>query len=605
MILQRLVELAHRENLVADPAFEKGSVTFLLELDAKGTFLGLQSLLSPKPKGKGLESRTMSIPFLGKRPGNIKPRFLCDESHYVLGHDLLNMRAAKGLQGKMPMEHQAWCDLVSEAEQSTHDAALTAILLFLDNPQEKTKAIEDLEARCKELQAEKNLPPTINLSFSLQGDGGTPVFHRPQVADWWRARSGGQVKQRAGVRCLIDPTKVAAEISQHPAIKKVPAGAASGCSLVSFNQSAFESFGFRKYENAPMSQETVDAYTRALNRLLDDRYPDPQNPSVYLPRRRINLSQDTAIVYWASQEEELLDLFAQVAEPDPSRVEALLSGPQVGKEISISEAEAARFYALVLSGAKARIIVRDWFETSVAAFARNIRDYFDDIAIVGVPRATLPLWRLLDATIPVLDGKPARDRLHPALSARLWQDILRGRPFAPVLLQTVVLRIRTEGAVRREQAALLRAYFNRLARRATTRGSPHHLPEVSYEMDENNKEPAYLLGRAFAVLEKLQKDAIPGINQTIADRFYGAASATPAVVLPTLIRKSKAHIAKASSGRYLDGILVRILASLDRFPPVLGLEEQGLFAIGYYHQRQALYTRKSDSGSASSQENPS
>jgi CRISPR-associated protein Csd1 len=124
-------------------------------------------------------------------------------------------------------------------------------------------------------------------------------------------------------------------------------------------------------------------------------------------------------------------------------------------------------------------------------------------------------------------------------------------------------------------------------------------------MDENNKEPAYLIGRAFAVLEKLQKDAIPGINQTIADRFYGAASATPAVVLPTLIRKSKAHIAKASSGRYLDGILAQILASLDRFPPMLGLEEQGLFAIGYYHQRQALYTKKAGSNAATNQENPS
>lgn len=146
--------------------------------------------------------------------------------------------------------------------------------------------------------------------------------------------------------------------------------------------------------------------------------------------------------------------------------------------------------------------------------------------------------------------------------------------------------------MRPEQAALLRAYFNRAARRALQRGQTPEHNQVNISMDESNKEPAYLIGRAFAVLEKLQKDAIHGINQTIADRFYGAASATPAVVMAVLIRKSKAHIAKANSGPHLDRVLGQILSGIERFPPSLSLEEQGLFAIGYYHQRQALYTKK-------------
>ncbi len=597
MILQRLVELAEREHLVEDPAFEPGIVSFLIEIDTQGKWIGLQSLLTPKPRGKGLVGRSMKIPSRGKKTSGILPRFLCDETDYALGHSLLGLKKTNRLKDL----HEAWRQLIVRASEETGEIALKALLVFLD--QNIQEAIQHLEATCLPLQQNGSLPPAVQISFTLQGMQGKPLFELTSVASWWRRACGEKVRLLPGVRCLISD-QPAVDLTQHPAIKRVPGGKPD-CALVSFNDSAYESFGLRGFANAPMSQETVNAYTRALNRLLDPRYPHPCNDGEFLPSRRINLSQDTAILYWSSEEAQEIDLFAQVAEPEPQRVEALLRGPLAGKEIGLSKEDAVRFYALTISGAGARVVVRDWFETSVAQFALNVRDYFGDITVVGAERASLSLARLLDATVPIIQDKPDRKRLLPSVVTRLWQDILRGRPFAPVLLQMVVLRIRAEGGVRPAQAALLRGYFNRHRRRALQSEQSLHFPEVKIHMDENNKEPAYLIGRAFAVLEKLQKDAIPGINQTIADRFYGAASATPAVVLPTLIRKSKAHIAKASSGRYLDGILAQILASLDRFPPMLGLEEQGLFAIGYYHQRQALYTKKTDPKSALNPENPS
>jgi len=112
-------------------------------------------------------------------------------------------------------------------------------------------------------------------------------------------------------------------------------------------------------------------------------------------------------------------------------------------------------------------------------------------------------------------------------------------------------------------------------------------------LDKENKNPAYLLGRLFAVLEKAQQDALgAGINATIKDRFFGSASATPKVVFPQLLRLAQHHIEKAEYGRMRDKQIEEILADLTEFPAHLSLDEQGLFAIGYYHQRQDFFKSK-------------
>ena len=110
-------------------------------------------------------------------------------------------------------------------------------------------------------------------------------------------------------------------------------------------------------------------------------------------------------------------------------------------------------------------------------------------------------------------------------------------------------------------------------------------------LDKEQRDTGYLLGRLFAVLEKAQKDAVPGANTTIKDRFYGSASATPSVVFPQLMRLAQHHIQKSSFGGYLDRITGEIMDSVERFPTHLSLEGQGMFALGYYHQKQELYRK--------------
>jgi len=117
------------------------------------------------------------------------------------------------------------------------------------------------------------------------------------------------------------------------------------------------------------------------------------------------------------------------------------------------------------------------------------------------------------------------------------------------------------------------------------------IEEVAMSLDKESTNPAYRLGRLFAVLEKAQKDAIPGANTTIKDRFYGSASATPSVVFPQLIRLAQHHLQKAEYGGRTDKMIEEIMQGIGKFPSHLSLEDQGTFAIGYYHQRQAFYTK--------------
>lgn len=116
-------------------------------------------------------------------------------------------------------------------------------------------------------------------------------------------------------------------------------------------------------------------------------------------------------------------------------------------------------------------------------------------------------------------------------------------------------------------------------------------------LDTANPSTAYRLGRLFATLEKIQEEASPGINSTIRERYYGAASSTPVAVFTTLMRLKNHHLAKLENrGRAtrFEQLLAEIIGGIDDFPAHLALTDQGRFAIGYYHQRQAFFTKRDE-----------
>jgi len=161
--------------------------------------------------------------------------------------------------------------------------------------------------------------------------------------------------------------------------------------------------------------------------------------------------------------------------------------------------------------------------------------------------------------------------------------ILLGTDYPASLITAVHNRIRAERDVTYLKAAILKAWLIR-----------NHHQNITTMLDESNTNPGYRLGRLFAVLEKTQQDALPGINATIRDRFYASASATPQAVFGRLLRTYQHHLAKLDVGVKItrEKQTQEILAPLSDFPAHLNLQNQSQFALGYYHQRKAFFTKK-------------
>jgi CRISPR-associated protein Csd1 len=246
-----------------------------------------------------------------------------------------------------------------------------------------------------------------------------------------------------------------------------------------------------------------------------------------------------------------------------------------------------RFYVLSLAPNAARIAIRFWHHTTVGKLAKHIRQHFDDLCIVHGPKEQefLPLFRLLLTTAAL--GK--RENIPPNLAADTTRAILAGTPYPRVLISAVIRRIHAEPHVDYARAALIKAVLVR-----NTRIRNPNQQEVDMSLDEKNTNTGYRLGRLFAVLERIQELANPGINATIRDRFYASASSIPVTAFPHLMKLKNHHLSKLENrGQiiYLEKWIGQIMDGIDKFPAHLSLDDQGRFSIGYYHQRQAFFIK--------------
>ena len=168
--------------------------------------------------------------------------------------------------------------------------------------------------------------------------------------------------------------------------------------------------------------------------------------------------------------------------------------------------------------------------------------------------------------------------------------ILQGASIPTRILGAAVRRIRTDLYVGDIRAGLIKA--------ALLRKNEKYKEKITMALNKQNRDAAYLCGRLFAVLEKIQKDSVSGkLNRTVKDTFFTAASATPAVIFARMIPLAQKHLAKIENEaavRYLDNLLTEIVDAMDVFPKTLSLEEQAEFILGYYQQTKDLYTKKTE-----------
>jgi len=581
MILQALVGYYDRRCADPDPArrlpsfgFETKEIPFVIELDADGKVR--QLIDTRQSDGVRLRGRKFLVPCGEKKTSGVKANLLWDSAEYVIGLT----RERRSSAETTPTEAFRSRIEALPAEVKL-DPGLRAVVLALDRADWTA-----LHAHTSWPEIQESNPV---MTFSLASDAGELVCQRDLVV---KAAVSLSVAGALGW-CLVEG-RVAPIARLHPSIKGIRDAQTSGANIVSFNARAFESYGKteRQGENAPVGERAVFAYTTALNHMLQHNSPN-----------KIQIGDATSVV-WADRNSDLDEELVACFGDDPNahvasvreRFEAVRSGRTGADDASM------RFHVLGLSPNAARISVRFWIHARFDDLAPRILRHFEDLRIVlqyDSDPTTPSMCRLLTSIARL--GKA--DHIPPKLAGDWMRSILEGTSYPAPLLNAAVGRCRAEqatdggaGNVPYLRAAILKACINREYRGRDSSSDFHFIKE---SLDMNQVDPAYLLGRLFAVLERIQARAQPGINATIRDRYYGSASSTPAAVFPTLLRLKNHHLRKLGEGEaiFFERLIGEIFGTtelplLRDFPTHLNLHAQALFAIGYYHQRQFMLTRR-------------
>jgi CRISPR-associated protein Csd1 len=247
-------------------------------------------------------------------------------------------------------------------------------------------------------------------------------------------------------------------------------------------------------------------------------------------------------------------------------------------------------FVLGLAPNASRLSIRFWLVDTFGELAQRLAQHEQDLHIEPRPWQTAPsVWRLALATAPSREGRSKSEDIPPQLAGELLRAILTGGTYPGSLLNIILMRMRADGEISGARVAICKAVLSR----------NYHNEEIAVSLDKESSQPGYLLGRLFATLEYVQRNALGGqVNATIRDRYYGAASATPASIFPMLLRNTQNHLAKLRKERpgqavNLERDIREIVAGLpDRFLRSLRIEEQGRFAIGYYHQSRAYFAKR-------------
>jgi CRISPR-associated protein Csd1 len=542
---------------ISMPGFAAQGVHFALVLDKDGKLVSCQDIRIPRKKGKPVP-RSMILPYQKRSGQGFSPNFFWDNTGYALGADSKEDpdRARKAFE-EFKEFHKQLCSGIE-------DPSVKSVLRFLEDwSPDQGPGLENWEEMVG-----------LNVVFRLDGEREY-VHEHPCVKECWLSYKSAENLPEGN--CLITGrrTKIA---RLHPDIKGVDGAQTKGASLVSFNLDAFCSYGKDQNYNAPIGNDAAFAYTAALNYLLR-RENNPQ---------RIRYGETTT-VFWAERPSPFEGIFGLVFNPNENlgqndSLRLYLEAVRMGRKPAEIDPDVL-FYILGLSPNISRLSVRFWYESTVGAISEKLGRYFNDIQI-NKNFENEPDYPPLNRMLLETAIRKKWDNIPPLLEGAMTRSVLAGLPFPNSLLPILLDRIRSEQAMKNDKG---RPELNvNYLRASLIKGVlvRNHQMEVSMALDLNNKSTAYLLGRLFSVLERAQAEAINSPNATIRDRYYSSASATPGAVFPILLRLAQHHVAKAEYGKWRDKEIEGILGDVSEFPKRLSLEEQGLFAIGYYHQRQ-------------------
>jgi CRISPR-associated protein Csd1 len=576
-MLELLARYARDQDLDAEPGFKPKDVRWAIVADGAGHFLDVVEL------GDAADRRNPGHHF-SKCPDLSHGELIAGgvtRSHFLV--ETVEVVASLGggdSDSKAARKHEYFIWLLHQA--SVVAPELGAVAAILEDP----ACLEEVR---RSFTREKAKPPD---KVTLVVDGAFPlestVWH-----DWWRSfrqSLGGEpspIVAAGSVRCLATGNLVV-PAATHPKVEKLNdvGGLPTGDVLVGFDKDAFCSYGLSKSANAAVSENAAAAYRAALNDLIRNHSHRLAGAKV-IHWFKMQVPSDDDALAWLDEGGKRQEMTAQES------ARRLLEGIRSGERGDLAR---NHFYALTVSGAAGRVMVRDWMEGPFQTLVQNIHDWFDDLSITHRDgRGTAPdpkLMAVLGATVRDLD------ELRGPFVAKMWRAAVGGEPIPQAALAKAVARWRvdmvTGEAANHARMGLLKAYHVRNHR---LRGEGPVPDELRPHLNDAHPSPAYQCGRLMAVFAELQRSALGDVGAGVVQRYYASASTTPSLVLGRLARSCQFHLNKLESGglaHWYEDRLAGVWARLgDELPRILDLEGQSMFALGYYQQLASMRAGKS------------
>jgi len=575
MILQKLCE--YYERLDNDPevddiakqGYSLQSVSFKVVLEEDGSLFAIEDMR--EQVGKSRISKKMVLCGNAKPSGTgFNPCFLWDNTRYLLGYKLDDDNPERTLKC-----FEAFRNRQLETQSLVHDKEYDAVCSFLKNwsPNNASKHEVLLE-----------LGTGFGV-FQIRGQMHY-VHEQPKVVSYYEANCLNSEAESVDGQCLVTGDKGPIARLHEPQIKGLRGAQPAGAGIVSFNLDASKSYGKAQGYNSPVSKTAAFKYSTALNHLIDQS------------NQRVMVTDTTTTVFWTEKPCAGESLFSSYLngqssedEGEKKSLEAALASMRNGKMPTEDLGDLKTpFYVLGLSPNAARVAVRYWMSNTLGEMLDNLKKHIQDMSLVkqydkdpDVPM----IWQLMYET-----AREAKE-ISPVLAGPLVRAILSGGIYPDAMCNAILRRIRVDKNINYIRCSFIKAYLTRKFYRNS------NLKELPVALDENREETSYQLGRLFSVLEKAQEDVMPGANATIKDRFFGSASTTPQIVFPRLIKLNQHHMRKMENvGQkiYIEKKIQSIASAIDVFPSFLNLKDQGLFCLGYYHQRKDLFTKRKDAG---------
>lgn len=592
-MLHALLEYAERAGIAGEAGFKPKTVRWLLQFDSRGRYLGLVPADEDR-KGRTFE-RVPHLQFSGDTPMR---QFLVDTLQYAL------LYGQDDPDAKLLTKHRYFLDRLRDAVAV--EPVLGPIAEALADTEVRRQIHADLDTQSPKAK------PSDNVTFVERTDAGPRVLvEQTTWHDWWRGYWPGLFPKKAGakkkagasatMRCFLSGELVE-PAATHPKIKGLgDVGGNVETTLVGFNLDAFRSYGLEQSANAAVSTELAETYAAALNDLIGRHSRRLAGAKVAywythdVPPEDDPLSQVLAGVDFG--EAEASDdagpatpaMAERAAAQAAGRAGELLEAIHSSRRADLRD---CRYRALTLGGNAGRVVVRDWMEGQFEDLAGHVAAWFEDLSIVrrdGQGLAKPPKF------LAVL-GSLARDLKDvPApLETALFRAAVTGGPIPFDAMARALARTRIDciqdNPPSHARMGLLKACLIR-----------KEICAMTAELTDSINDPAYVCGRVMALLAKIQHAALGDVGAGVVQRYYAAASATPALVLGRLVRLAQTgHLPKIDVGlrHWFDDQLAATFARISRsVPATLTLEEQTLFALGYYHQKAKRHNGESAAAS--------